>query len=176
MNRVPQAQRSPALVDPGWLFLLAGLALLGATVLIPAADDLAAIKFQRERAVAIEAHRVARLTRYEEYLAALDSKDPSLVLSLAASQLNEIPENRAPIPGQRGAMGAMSDASVFPGLEPPPLKLPEYHKSESILDKWTNDDSKRLWLIIAGAACVLVGLLPASGGWSHPARKHPYLE
>jgi hypothetical protein len=163
-------------VDPGWLFLLAGVALLGATILIPAADDLNATKFQRERALAIEAHRIERLNRYEEYLAALDNRDPSLVLALAASQLNEIPEDRAPIPGQRGALGAMADASVFPSLEPPPLKLPERVKSESILDRWTNDDQTRLWLIVGGAACVLVGLLPASGGWNHPGRKHPYLE
>jgi hypothetical protein len=174
--RTPQSQRAPFLVDPGWLFLIAGVALLAATVLIPAADDLAATKFQRERALAIEAHRIQRLDRYEEYLAALDNKDPSLVLSLAASQLNEIPEDRAPIPGQRGALGAMADASVFPSLEPPPLRLPELVKSESILDRWTNNDRTRLWLIVAGAACVLVGLLPSSGGWGHHARKHPYLE
>jgi hypothetical protein len=174
--RTPQSQRAPFLIDPGWLFLLAGLALVGATVLIPASDDLAATRFQRERALAIEAHRLERLARYEEYLAALDNKDPSLVLSLAASQLNEIPEDRAPIPGQRGALGAMADASVFPSLEPPPMKLPERRESPSILDRWTNSNPTRVWLIAAGAACVLVGLLPASGGWGHHARRHPYLE
>ena len=156
--------------------MLAGLGILAATVLIPAAEDLAATRFQRERALLIEAHRMERLTRYEEYLAALDNREPSLVLSLAASQLNEIPEDRAPIPGQRGALGAMSDASVFPHLEPPVLKLPERVASQSLLDRWTTDDGKRLWLIIGGAACVLVGLLPASGGWGNPGRRHPYLE
>jgi hypothetical protein len=174
--RTPHPHRSSVLVDPGWLFLLAGMAILSATVLIPAAADLSATKFQRERALAIEAHRMERLARYEEYLAALDNRDPSLVLSLAASQLNEIPEGRAPIPGQDGVMGATSDASVFPSLEPPALKLPERTERPSILERWTSDDSKRLWLIIGGAACVLVGLLPASQGWGHPARKHPYLE
>ncbi len=176
MNRTPQAERAPTLIDPGWLFLIAGLAILAATVLIPATDDLAATKFQRERALAIEQHRLQRLARYEEYLEALDNREPSLVLSLAASQLNEIPEGRAPIPGQRGALGAMSDASVFPSLEPPALKLPVRVESRSMLHRWTNDDQKRLWLIVGGAACVLVGLLPASGGWGNPGRKHPYLE
>lgn len=177
MIRTPQAQRAPTLIDPGWLFLLAGLAILGATMLIPASDDLTAIRFQRERALAIEAHRVARLSRYEEYLAALDTREPSLVLSLAASQLNEIPEGLAPIPGQRGhgAMGATSDASVFPSLEPPALTLPELQQSPSMLERWVTGD-QRLWLIVAGAACVLMGLLPASGGWGVLARRHPYLE
>ncbi len=176
MNRTPKAQRASTLIDPGWLFLIAGLAILGATVLIPAAEDLEATRFQRERALAIEAHRLQRLARYEEYLEALENRDPNLVLALAASQLNEIPEGRAPIPGQRGALGAMSDASVFPGLEPPPLRLPERVESRSILHRWTTDDRTRLWLIVAGAACVLVGLLPPSAGWGHVGRRHPYLE
>ncbi len=178
MIRTPKAQRTPLLVDPGWLFLLAGLALLGATVLVPASSDVTAVRFQRERALAIENHRLKRLSRYEEYLAALDTREPSLVLSLAASQLNEIPEGHAPIPGQagRGTMGATSDASVFPSLEPAPLRLPEMHTSESMLDRWTSSSSGRLWLIVGGAASVLIGLLPASGGWGNVGKRHPYLE
>jgi hypothetical protein len=174
--RTPHAQRSPALVDPGWLFLLAGLGLLAATVLIPASDDLAAARWQRDRALAVEAHRIQRLERYEEYLSALDNREPSLVLSLAASQLNQIPQGRAPITGARGALGATGDASVFPGLEPPPLTLPGRRKVDSTLQRLTTNDHWRLWLIAAGAACVLIGLLPASNGWGHPGRRHPYLE
>lgn len=176
MVRTPYAQRSPALIDPGWLFLLAGMGILAATVLIPAGEDLAAARFQRDRALVIEAHRMDRLARYEEYLAALDSHQPSLVLSLAASQLNQIPEGRAPIAGAKGALGANSDVSVFPSLEPPPLTLPTRHKTESTLERLATNDHTRLWLIAAGAASVLIGLFPASNGWGHPGRRHPYLE
>jgi hypothetical protein len=173
--RTPHAQRSPALIDPGWLFLLAGMGILAATVLIPAAEDLSAARFQRDRALLIEAHRIERLGRYEEYLSAIDNKDPSLILSLAESQLNQIPEGRAPIAGARGALGANSDVSVFPSLEPPPLALPTRRKTESTLERLTTNDHARLWLIAAGAACVLIGLFPASNGWGHPGRRHPYL-
>jgi hypothetical protein len=151
------------------------MAILAATVLIPAADNLAAARFQRDRALLIEGHRLDRLQRYEEYLAALDNKEPSLVLSLAASQLNQIPEGRAPIAGAKGALGANSDVSVFPSLEPPPLTLPGRNKSQSTLERLSTNDHSRLWLIAAGAASVLIGLFPASSGWAHPGRKHPYL-
>jgi len=162
---VNRATRSPALIDPGWLFLLSGLALLGATVLIPAAEDLDKARWQRDRALLVEAHRLERLTRYDEYLAALDTREPALVLSLAASQLNQIPADRAPIPGR--ALSAGSSASVFPGLEPAPLKLPQRLRMGSLLERWTTDNRTRLWLIAGGAACVLIGLLPQSRGWAH---------
>ena len=43
--------------DPGWLFLVGGLVLLGFTVVIPAQTDLAEAQWQRDRALAIEAQR-----------------------------------------------------------------------------------------------------------------------
>ena len=74
------------------------------------------------------------------------------------------------------SLGANSDVSVFPSLEPPPLTLPTRHKTESTLERLTNNNHSRLWLIAAGAASVLIGLFPASNGWGHPGRRHPYLE
>ncbi len=161
------------LVDPGWLFLLAGLAILAATVIVPAQMDLRKARWLRDRALAVEAHRQQRLERYREYLSAIENKEPSLVLSLAASQLNMIPADREAIPG---SAHPLRDASVFPALEPPALELPEYHAVDSLLVRWTTDDHKRLWLIGAGALCVLVGLLPPSRGWGSYERKHPYLD
>jgi hypothetical protein len=142
------------------------MAILGATVLIPAAEDLEAARWQADKALAVEEHRLERLNRYEEYLAALDNREPSLILSLAVTQLNQIPEGRAPIANQRTPIGAASDASVFPSLEPPPLRLPERRRVESTLQRLTTDNTTRLWLIAGGAACVLIGLMPPSMGWS----------
>lgn len=161
------AQSSPptapiAYFDPGWLYLLAGLALLAATVLIPAMDDLADVQFERDRALALEGHRVQRLELYQGYLAALERQEPSLVMALAASQLNQIPQGRSLIlePADIFAGGGSATASVFSGLEPPPLKLPERQRVDSILSRWTNSDRSRTWLIAAGAVCLLLGLLP----------------
>ncbi|MFZ4573500.1 MAG: hypothetical protein ACOYN0_03820 [Phycisphaerales bacterium] len=149
-----------SIIDAGWLFLIAGLALLGATVLIPAADDLAEAKWIRDRALAVEAHLGARLARYEEYLGALENRDPSLVLSLAASQLNLIPADTAVVPGLEIAPD--TEASVFPALEPPPLVLPERKAIDSRLQRWTTGNQTRVWLLAASALLVLVGLLPPS--------------
>ena len=112
------------------------------------------------------------MTRYEEYLAALDEQNPSLVLALAESQLNEIPEDRAVVQGPAGGLvGSRSqDLSVFPGLEPPPLELQEFRPTQSELSSLVTDPKTRGWMIVGGAACVLIGLLPASRGWSNGRR------
>lgn len=151
-----------AYLDPGWLYLLAGIAILAATVLVPAVDELEAVRFERDRALLLEQHRVQRLVRYEAYLAALERKEPSLILALAASQLNQIPQGRNLIlePPDVFAGGGSASASVFSGLEPPPIKLAERQRVDSILSRWTNSDRSRTWLIAAGAVCLLMGLLP----------------
>ncbi len=148
------------MVDPGWLFLLAGLALLGATVLIPAAEDLANARWKRDAALTYERHRLDRLERYQGYLDALDRREPALIMTLAESQLGLMPADR-------GLLSTPNDSrvrsvSVYPALEPPPLDLPEPRQpTNSRLARWAMGP-QRLWLIAAGAVCVLVGLLPAA--------------
>lgn len=156
------AARSSGGFDPGWLFVIAGVLLLGATVLIPAADDLSEAQFLRERAKLIQQHRQSRIDRYREYLNALSSKDRQLVVALAASQLNEIPADRRVVDGWNGTGpdSRAADASVFPALEPPPLVLPQRRHVESTLMRWTMEEKSRLWVIAGGAALVLFGLLP----------------
>lgn len=154
--------------DPGWLFLLSGLAIIAAVSLIPAQHDLQQALWQRDRALAIEGHRLQRLERYAAYLAALRDNDQSVLISLAATQLNVSPVDRIPLE----PMGeiARTSASVFPSLEPDPLKLPAKPPAEddaqrhklSILERLSINDSSRLWLIAAGMLCTLLGLLPAT--------------
>lgn len=160
-------ERAPiAYLDPGWLYLLAGIVLLAATVLIPAMDELAEVRVERDRVLALEKHRADRLSRYEDYLGALDREEPSLVMALAASQLNQIPQSQSLIlePADVFAGGGSASASVFSGLEPPPLKLPEGRKVDSILERWATGERSRTWLIAAGAVCLLMGLLPRAAG------------
>lgn len=155
----PQPPLPPAPFDPGWLYLLAGIALLAATVLIPAFDELAEVRWQRDRALALERHRLERLQRHTDYLEALDRQEPSLVLALAASQLNQIPEGRTLI--LEPPDNASASASVFAGLEPPsPPALPERVEVDSALKRLATDNQTRPWLLAAGGVCLLVGLLP----------------
>jgi hypothetical protein len=148
--------------DPGWLFLVGGLVLLGFTVVIPAQTDLAEAQWQRDRALAIEAQRKERLFKHERYLAALESREPTVVRALAASQLNLIPAGTGAIVEVDDP--ATSNASVFPSLEPAPITLPELHQVDSKLGRWARDRDSRLWLIAAGSMAVLIGVLPWGRG------------
>ncbi len=153
------SRRAPIdLLDPTWLFLIAGLAILGAAVLVPALDDLAEAEFQRDRALAVERQRLRRLERYAEYRDALRREDPTLYVSLAASQLNQIPEGRTLI--LEPPDPASASASIFADLEPPPLRLAERRRAGSLLERWTTDDRRQSWLLGAGGVLLLVGLLP----------------
>lgn len=157
----PSAPVRPRLAfDPGWLFLLAGLGLLVSTALIPAVDDLGRARWLRDRALVIEQHRINRVTRHDEYLAALKAKDQGLLLTLAATQLNQIPADRDPLAEVTDSKGA--GASVFPALEPDALPLPAERKIHSILHHFATGERTRLWMIGIGAVMVLIGLLPQS--------------
>lgn len=145
-------------LDPGWLFLLAGLTILSATVLIPAQDDLAEARLQRDRAMAFEERATARLERYSDYLDALSRRDETLVTSLVATQLNLAPAGRSvlPLAGEPDAF----DASVFRDLEPAATPMPELHLADTALRRLTTGRHSRLWMIAGGAMCLLIGLMP----------------
>jgi hypothetical protein len=157
-----EGHRAPiSYLDSGWLYVLAGIALLAAVVILPAMDELAEVRLQRDRALAIEQHKSLRLKSYETYLGAVEREEPALVMALAASQLNQIPQGRTLIvdfPETR-TLGT-ADASVFGALEPAPARLPERQKVDSILARWTSSDTLRPWLIVGGAVCVFIGMLP----------------
>ena len=74
-----------------------GLIVLAATVLIPAFDDVKDAQWKRDRVLAIEKHRLDRIQHYVDYVDAVDRGDESVVLSLAASQLNMVPEEAEPL-------------------------------------------------------------------------------
>jgi hypothetical protein len=157
---VPRQRSNPAplaYLDPGWLYLLSGIALVAATILIPAVRDLDDVRHQRDRALVLEEHRLERLRRYQGYLDALDRREPALIIALAASQLNQIPRGRTLILEGPESTAA---ASVFAELEPPPPVLPERHYPRSILFRWTTSERGRPWLLAAGGVCLLMGLLP----------------
>ncbi|MBS0188074.1 MAG: hypothetical protein JSS51_08390 [Planctomycetes bacterium] len=161
-----RTSKTPVLLDPGWLFVIAGLTLLLASVLIPAANQVREAYWQRDRALLVEQHRQVRLKRYDEFASALHAGEKPLVLALAASQLNQIPADRVPI-GVGSSRGGYTDikagsASVFPNLEPDPIELPEFRKLDSTLSRMVSDDKTRPWILVVGAVLVFVGLLPAS--------------
>lgn len=143
-------------IDAGWPFLLAGISLLGATVLIPASDDLAEAEWQRDRAMAIERQHEQRLARHLTYLDALERQDEAVVRSLAATQLNRVEK------GTQVLLVEQADASVFPALEPNPVELPQRREVGSILQRLTANPRTKPILLGLGSLAVLIGLLPPS--------------
>lgn len=158
LTPAPTGKR-PVAFDPGWLFLFAGIGLLGATILIPAVDQLHHARWLRDRARVIEEHRLERIARHEEFLDALKQQDSTLGLALAASQLNQIPADRTPLAGDQLEQPA-GGASVFPALEPDPINLPRETGVDSTLHRLVTGEHSRSWMIVIGAVLILVGLLP----------------
>ncbi|CAN5687503.1 hypothetical protein BH11PLA1_BH11PLA1_02440 [soil metagenome] len=153
-------RRGP-LFDAGWIFIASGLALIAATVLIPAQRDLETTRVYQDRMEVLEQRNQQRLQRYTQYAAALDSADPDLVRSLASVQLNMTPVDTQLLEPS-GDLSRRS-ASPFASLEPPPAVFAEPPKRvKSTLEQWATDEKARLWLLAAGAMCILVGLLPTA--------------
>jgi hypothetical protein len=148
--------------DPGWLFLGAGLALLAATVLIPARDDLQQAELVLAKANAERAHAAQRLANYAEFLEALNREDEDLMLQLAAKHLNLTPRDREPILGVGAEISGDGIIDTYAALEPAPPGEFVRITPNSMLFRWSTDDRSRLWLLAGGSLLTLIGLLPAS--------------
>ncbi|HZW06346.1 MAG TPA: hypothetical protein VFF65_04415 [Phycisphaerales bacterium] len=156
------AFRKP-LLDAGWLLLIPGIALVGFTLIVPAIDDLDAARFYRDRLSLVEQHRDQRIGHYTQYLQAVQSGDPQTIRSLAAVSLNKVPESDEGMALMVPAGDiARKSASVFEALEPPAPALPQRQKDFSTLERLSRDPKSRVWLLIAGATLIFLGILPAS--------------
>ena len=161
-----------ALFDPGWLMLIAGVALIATTIIIPAQRELEQAQFFKSRVDAIAKHRSDRLKNYTDYIAALDRGDPAVVEALASRQKNMARVGLELILPARpeGQTDLLTNskvplsASTLPELEPAPLRLPEPPKIDpaklSSLERWARDDNARPMVLLAGGGCILLGLLP----------------
>ncbi|MBL8745989.1 MAG: hypothetical protein JNK58_06485 [Phycisphaerae bacterium] len=147
-------------VDPGWLFLCSGISLLAATVMIPALDDLRQAEWNRDRARAVEDYRKQRLSNYSQYLEAVRNEDRSLVVSLAATQLNLAPADKQPM--LDASQIGLPPVDVLSALEPSLAHPPSPPPPRSTLQKWATNARTRPWLLGAGGLFILIGLMPAS--------------
>ncbi len=142
-------------LDPGWLFVLAGLALCSAGILIPAQSDLRAINDQLQDLREAEVVAASRLQAHQDFLVDLERQDPALIRRLAAAQLNLVPQGETPLlvtPSVHAPVTDWIDATVRVDQdEPPPQR-------ESILSR-LSCGPERVWLLAAGALSLFVGLL-----------------
>lgn len=158
MKKASACQAGLRRLDAGWLYLLAGAALVSSMVLIGPADDLAQLRHRRDRLAGLESDAITRLQAYETFLEALDDADPMLVRRLAAAQLNLIPESVKPI----GLIGVELDAHVDDWIHealPPPTVVDPPQVKDSWLRRLAAGPT-RLWTMLAGMLLIFIGLLP----------------
>jgi hypothetical protein len=150
------------MLDPGWPFVLAGLALLVAGILIPAQRELHDLRNEWRKVEAEETRMYGRLQAYDQFLSELKSGDPQLVRRLASAQLNRVPEGEEPLlltPGVNHTVAQWIDESV-----PTPTFTPDPYP-DTLLSRLAAGPN-RLWLLASSVFLLFVGLLlaPDNGG------------
>jgi len=137
----------------GWLYLAAGAALLAAVAVIPSHDELARARAIQQRAAEQIEQRREMLRACGDRLAALEDPSGTLLASLALTHLNLAPKGSRWIDLDGRARAAPRVATVSERRPAPP---PE----RSTLARLATERPWRSVLIVLGAVCVLVGLLP----------------
>lgn len=157
-------------LDPGWLFVAAGLTLCVAGVLIPAQRSLHDLAGQLTRIEHLHAVGRDGIEAHEKFLDRLRHRDPSVFRRLAAAQLNLMPAGDTALLVASSHRATVTDwigRSVVPGTittAPPP---------RTWLTRLT-EGTRRLWVLGFGVLIVFVGLLvdgrpspmTANGEWS----------
>jgi hypothetical protein len=163
MQTAPEQDGSPAVakptplfrIDPGWPFVIAGLLLLVAGVLIPAQRDLQELRNTLEIHRALEDQSIRQLAAYDRFLNDLDHGDEQLVGRLAASQLNLMPKDERSmllVPTLNATVTQWIEDSE-PAILPNPPAYPD-----TLLSRLATGP-RRLWVLACGAFLVFIGLM-----------------
>lgn len=150
-----QSTRPLFQIDPGWLYVMAGLAMCAAGILIPVQQDLRNLQDQLETIRSRDQYMSLRLAASSNLIDRLDADDPVLIRRLAASQLNLVPGDARPV--LRSSAQVMNitdwiDSSLR--YEAPPITS----QPPSRLARLTSGRS-RLWVFGLGVLCIFFGLL-----------------
>ncbi len=147
----------------GWLFVLAGVAILALTLLLPAWLKLRDLKWQHGLMQAQADRMTEQAVRYEQLLFALDSEDPLIMRRLAFQNFHLKPRDATLLTADHARADADTPQTL--GVESwLHLELPEvgkdYPKQSSINTRLVRltTGPKRLLLFIAAGLCLAVGL------------------
>ncbi|MFM7806716.1 MAG: hypothetical protein ACKPEA_02150 [Planctomycetota bacterium] len=146
-------------IDPGWLFTIAGLAVMVSAALLPAELDLHDLRQQRAAIAARESWNRERLEAYDRFQGELDRRDPALLRRLAASQLNLMPKGEQPL-----LMATSIEHTVSDWIEAtvPPMEFQPQPAPDTLLARLA-EGQRRLWLMAGGAMSVFLGLVLGFG-------------
>jgi len=141
--------------DPGWFFILAGLGLIVAALLVPVHQQTHELRSKVARMENDEQVMRDRLRAYADFLAAIDDGDPTLLRRLVTAQLNQIRAEDEPI-----LLASSIDLPVTDwieaAVEPRPVVVSDYPRTsltELVTGTW------RQWIIGGSVLCLFVGLL-----------------
>ena len=148
-------RRIGALIDPGWLFVIAGLAICAAVILIPAQTDLDSLRRQLDELQRKDSVISARLRAHSAFLDDLDRGDPQLVRRLAASQLNLVPEGHKPLLLSTSPRICVADWIDSTVEEIPASRT---RPRESTLSRLATGRHS-LWLLGGSVLCLFIGVI-----------------
>lgn len=156
---VPPSPLKRLILDPGWLFLLAGLTICAAGILAPAQLKLQTTRRQLARLADQVLISTARLDAQREFLRNLHDRDPVLIRRLAASQLNLMPAGELPLLVASTQTVRVTDwiEATLPRRSAAPPRRPE-----TLLVRLSTG-AGRFWFLATGVLCVLAGLLLGAG-------------
>lgn len=140
--------------DPGWLFTIAGLAVMVVSALLPAQHDLAILNEQLAKLQHQEKVNQKRIGAYAQFIVELKAQDTSLLTRLAASQLNLMPKGEEPV-----LMATSMEHTVSDWIEAtvPPEAFEQSFVPDTLLTRLASGQ-RRLWLMGGGALIVFIGL------------------
>jgi hypothetical protein len=149
-------------LDSGWPFVIAGLLLLAAGILIPGHRELLELKGELVRQETREEVAFERLRAYDEFLSGVRESDPEVIRRLAMAHLNKIPAGEESLlltPGMNRTVGEWVEASIPDRT----VVVPPY--PDTVLARWAIGPG-RLWLLGAAVTLLFAGFVlgPATPG------------
>ena len=138
----------------GWLYILCGLVLTVAAIILPAHQELQDL-MSKQKVIADDLEYLEyQVTIYETFLQDIVNREPDFIQRLAEMQFNRAPHGEQVVfdpsaprtPLEWVAQRAIKSRTVQTDVQ-----------QASILSKFTEDEG-RLWLLAAGIIILFVGL------------------
>lgn len=151
--------------DPGWPFVIAGLLILAAGILIPGHRELLELRGELVRQETREQVAFEQLRAYDEFLTGVRETDPEVIRRLAMAHLNKIPTGEESLlltPGMNQTVGEWIESSIPDRT----VVVPPY--PDTVLARWALGPG-RLWMLGVAVMLLFVGFVLGPSTPSIPA-------
>ena len=141
--------------DSGWLFLLAGSALLWAAIVLPANQELIDLQDRLKVIQFDEEHMSTRIDQYQNFFDLISKHDPKLVDKVIRMQTNGNSNGDFVVLDPNASKTPLEWLERRTAQLPTVVGSPDQH---SILENLTAGD-QRLWVAGFGGLIVFIGLV-----------------